>query len=69
MKDCALITFLENFSEYTFDKNFTDNRNRTILHQAAVMGDTGVLNGLLMDKVDMNLLDKDQCTPLCLAIR
>jgi ankyrin repeat protein len=22
-----------------------------------------------MDKVDMNVLDKDQCTPLCLAIR
>ena len=69
MKDCALITFLENFSDYAFDKNFKDNRNRTIIHQAAVMGDSGVIKGLLMDKVDLNRLDKDQCTPLCLAIR
>jgi hypothetical protein len=59
MRECALITFLENFSESNFDKNFRDNRMRTILHQAAVLGDTGVINGLLMDKVDTNVLDKD----------
>lgn len=69
MSECALITFLENFSENNFDKNRRDNRQRTMLHQAAVLGDTGVINGLLMDKVDTDVLDKDQCTPLCLAIR
>jgi len=69
MQQCALITFLENFSEQTFDKNYRDNRQRTILHQAAVNGDTGVINGLLMDKAATDVLDKDQCTPLCLAIR
>ena len=69
MTECALITFLENFSDFAFDKNVKDNRNRTILHQAAFTGDIGVIKGLLMDKVDMNMLDKDQCTPLCLAIR
>lgn len=26
MKECALITFLENFSESNFDKNYRDNR-------------------------------------------
>ena len=59
MKECALITFLENFSENNFDKNRRDNRSRTMLHQAAVLGDTGVINGLLMDKVDTDVLDKD----------
>ena len=39
------------------------------MHKAAVMGDTGVIEGLLMDKADTDLLDKDSCTPLCLAIR
>ena len=33
------------------------------------MGDTGVIDGLLMDKANTDLLDKDSCTPLCLAIR
>ena len=33
------------------------------------MGDAGVIEGLLMDKANTNLLDKDNCTPLCLAIR
>ena len=33
------------------------------------MGDTGVIDGLLMDKANTDLLDKDNCTPLCLAIR
>ena len=59
MSECALITFLENFSDFAFDKNFKDNRNRTILHQAAFTGDIGVIKGLLADEVDMNKLDKD----------
>lgn len=69
MRQCALITFLENFSDDNFDKNHTDNRKRTPLHKAAVMGDTGVIEGLLMDKANTDLKDKDSCTPLCLAIR
>ena len=36
MQKCALITFLEKFSEQTFDKNYRDNRQHTILHQVAV---------------------------------
>lgn len=69
MSECALITFLENYSDDNFDKNQRDNRQRTPLHKAAVMGDTGVIEGLLMDKADTDLLDKDSCTPLCLSIR
>ena len=69
MNECALITFLENYSDENFDKNQRDNRQRTPLHKAAVMGDAGVIDGLLMDKANTDLLDKDSCTPLCLAIR
>jgi ankyrin repeat protein len=69
MNECALITFLENYSENVFDINNIDNRLRTPLHNAAVKGDNGVLEGLLLGKADTNLLDKDSCTPLCLAIR
>lgn len=43
---------------------------RTPLHNCAVKGDIGVLKGLLKSKMcDPNILDKDNCTPLCLAIR
>lgn len=69
MDECALITFLEHYSDDNFDKNQRDNRQRTPLHKAAVMGDTGVIQGLLMDKVLTDIHDKDGCTPLCLAIR
>ena len=68
MIECALITFLENYSENVFDINNVDNRLRTPLHNAAVKADNGVLEGLLMGKADTNILDKDNCTPLCLAI-
>lgn len=69
MNECALITFLENYSENVFDINHVDNRLRTPLHNAAVKGDNGVLEGLLMGNANTDLLDKDNCTPLCLAIR
>lgn len=69
MNECALITFLEHYSDDNFDKNQRDNRQRTPLHKAAVMGDTGVIQGLLMDKAYTDIHDKDGCTPLCLAIR
>ena len=49
--------------------NSTDNRQRTPMHNAAVKGDHGVLKGLLQAGADSNILDKDNCTPLCLAIR
>jgi len=39
------------------------------MHKAAIMGDTGVIRGLLMDKAETDCLDKDMCTPLCWAIR
>jgi cytohesin len=39
------------------------------MHNAASSGDIGVLNALLEEHADPNVLDKDQCTPLCLAIR
>jgi ankyrin repeat protein len=68
MMECALITFLENYSENVFDINNVDNRLRTPLHNASVKADNGVLEGLLMGKADTNILDKDNCTPLCLAI-
>lgn len=32
-------------------------------------GDSGVIEGLLLDKANTDLLDKDNCTPLCIAIR
>lgn len=52
-----------------FEIDSVDNRQRTPLHNAAVKGDNGVLQGLLKGKADPNILDKDTCTPLCLAIR
>jgi len=69
MNECALITFLENFSEDVFDINNVDNRTRSPLHNAAAKGDNGVIEGILSGKATPNILDKDNCTPLCLAIR
>lgn len=69
MNECALITFLENYSEKLLNINSIDNRFRTPLHNAALKSDNGVLEGLLLGKAETNLLDKDNCTPLCLAIR
>ena len=69
MQECALVPFLENYSDAIYDVNHIDNRQRTPLHNAAVKGDNGVLRGLLIAKANPNILDKDSCTPLCLAIR
>ncbi|CDW76991.1 leucine rich repeat family protein [Stylonychia lemnae] len=68
MTECALVTFLENYSE-RLDINCVDNRQRAPLHNAAIKEDIGVLEGLLVAKAKPNILDKDYCTPLCLAIR
>jgi len=67
MTECALITFLENYSLNVLNINSIDNRLRTPLHNAAVKGDNGVLDGLLVGKADPNILDKDNCTPLMLS--
>lgn len=81
MNDCAMITFLENYSTPSpnkpsnqannslFNIDHVDNRMRTPIHNAAVKGDLGVVEGLLLGKANPNTLDKDNCTPLCLAIR
>jgi hypothetical protein len=69
-QECDVVEFLVNYSDTHFDVNHIDNRLRTPLHNCASKGDIGVLKGLLKTKgVDPNILDKDQCTPLCLAIR
>jgi hypothetical protein len=73
MNECAMITFLENYSTgsqgNSYNIDHVDNRQRTPLHNAAVKGDSGVVEGLLLGKANPNILDKDNCTPLCLAIR
>lgn len=69
MNECMLIIFLEYYSVEDFEVNHKDNRQRTPLHNAAAKGDNGVLEGLLQGNADPNILDKDNCTPLCLAIR
>lgn len=76
MNECAMITFLENYStgpqgnaNTLFNIDNVDNRMRTPLHNASVKGDFGVVEGLLLGKANPNILDKDNCTPLCLAIR
>ena len=69
MNECMFIIFLEYYSVEQFEPNSKDNRQRTPLHNAAAKGDNGVLEGLLQGNADPNILDKDNCTPLCLAIR
>jgi len=69
MQECEVNTFLDNYSDQHFDINMADNRMRTRLHNAAAKGDNGILQGLLLGKPLINALDKDNCTPLCLAIR
>ena len=52
------------------DFNKQDNRKRTILHRAATSGHVGVVKGLLwIENIDPNQLEKDQWTPLGLALR
>jgi hypothetical protein len=48
-QDCDVLSFLENYSEHVFDVNHIDNRLRTPLHNCAVKGDLGVLEGLLLN--------------------
>jgi ankyrin repeat protein len=47
-----------------------DTRQRTLLHTAAYNGDLGVVRGLLCTQgINLDILDKDECTPLCIALR
>jgi len=39
------------------------------LFNAASNGDYGVIEGLIKAGADLNLIDKDDCTPLCVSIR
>ena len=64
-----LVDFLRYFSELHFDINAIDNRQKTLLHHAASNGDLGVLRALIRSNSNLNILDKDDCTPLCVAIR
>lgn len=67
--ECELVDFLKFFSETNFDINAIDNRQRTLLHNTASNGDLGVLRDLIRNNCNLNILDKDDCTPLCVAIR
>jgi len=67
--DCSTINFLQFFSEKSFHLDRPDNRNRTPIHNAAAQGDLGVLESLIRAGSNMNLMDKDECTPLCIAVR
>ena len=79
---CDLIDFLAYFSDdqYSpinndhqfihFDVNHMDSRQRTLLHTAASNGDLGVVRALLCTQnINLDILDKDECTPLCIALR
>jgi ankyrin repeat protein len=46
-----------------------DNRQKTLLHNVASNGDIGILRALIKANADLNILDKDDCTPLCVAVR
>jgi ankyrin repeat protein len=65
----SVFDFLTYFSEKDVLMNKADDRQRTPLHIAAFAGHIGVLEGLIQAGADMNLQEKDNCTPLCLAIR
>lgn len=64
-----MVEFLEFFSESSFSLNRVDNRQRTALHNACCHGDLGVIEGLVKSGAELDLLDKDECTALCIAIR
>ena len=61
--------FLEHYSEKPFKIDRLDHKSRTTLHISVQEGDCGVIEGLIRAKCDINALDKDNYTPLCLALR
>jgi hypothetical protein len=70
----VFITYFSNDFDHTKgespDFNKQDNRRRTILHRAATDGHVGVVKGLIsIEDINPNLLEKDQWTPLGLALR
>ncbi len=67
--DVDVKSFLNFFSSVAFAPNRYDNRHRTILHNAASNGDIGVIKALILYEANMDLVDKDECSPLCIAIR
>jgi len=67
--DVDITAFINFFSNVPFDPDRYDNRHRTILHNAAANNDIGVLRAMVLYDADLDLLDKDECSPLCIAIR
>lgn len=77
--ECEIADFLghfnslyneRDFTDYMFDINHTDSRQKTLLHHAAATGDIGFVKALInVPDINLNILDKDDCTPLCVALR
>ena len=68
-EECNLVTFLQHFSEGEFNINQVDSKRRSLLHNAAIEGDYGVVYGLIKANVDLDMLDKDGLSALALAIK
>ena len=69
MLECSFITFVDNISSDRYDVDELDSRLRAPIHKAALYGDIGVIKGLIDAKSNLDTVDKDNCTPLQLAIR
>ncbi len=68
--DFDFLDFLTFFSETKrININLVDSRQRTILHNASYHGDIGIIKCLISAGANLNITDKDDCTPLCVAIR
>lgn len=68
-KECGVVTFLGHFSDEIFSIDRLDDAGRTLLHTAACEGDCGVLLGLIEGKIQLDLVDRDECSALILALR
>jgi ankyrin repeat protein len=68
-KECGLVTFLGHFSDEIFSIDRVDEAGRSLLHSAACEGDCGVLQGLTEGRIHLDLLDRDDCSALILALR
>ena len=61
------VSFTE--TEY-YDINKVDSRKKTFLHLACQAGDYGVVRALLETPgINLDIMDKEECTPLCVALR
>ncbi len=71
MYECSLVAFLSYFSDANFAISADQKTARTQLHTAACNNHIGVLKGLLMmrPKPNVDVKDREQHTPLTLAIK